>query len=100
MGLVIGGTSNGIGRHIQFLEKEMEAATYSIMLMRIAEFMLIISTVFVKISISLFLKRLLYVSSLEALGRTHLANTIVLTTTVPPAGNGRLSSGPSSYSTL
>ncbi|QGA17658.1 hypothetical protein EYB26_005333 [Talaromyces marneffei] len=58
MGLVIGGTSNGIGRHIQFLEKDMEAATYSIMLMRIAEFMLIISTVFVKISISLFLKRL------------------------------------------
>ncbi|RAO65756.1 uncharacterized protein BHQ10_001768 [Talaromyces amestolkiae] len=58
MGLVIGGTSNGIGRHIQFLENDIHAATYSIMLMRIAEFMLIISTVFVKISISLFLKRL------------------------------------------
>ncbi|EED17194.1 conserved hypothetical protein [Talaromyces stipitatus ATCC 10500] len=58
MGLVIGGTSNGIGRHIQFLEKDLSAATYSIMLMRIAESMLIISTVFVKISISLFLKRL------------------------------------------
>lgn len=59
MGLIIGGTSNGIGRHIQFLEHDIHAATYSIMLMRIAEFMLIISTVFVKISISLFLKRLL-----------------------------------------
>lgn len=59
MGLVIGGTSHGIGRHIQYLENDLHAATYGIMLMRIAEFMLIISTVFVKISISLFLKRLL-----------------------------------------
>ncbi|OKL57810.1 hypothetical protein UA08_06964 [Talaromyces atroroseus] len=58
MGLVIGGTSNGVGRHIQFLENKIADATYGIMLMRIAEFMLIISTVFVKISINLFLKRL------------------------------------------
>jgi hypothetical protein len=61
MGLVLGAVHLGLGRHIQFLDP-VKAST-GIEYLRIAEFVVIISTVFVKISISLFLKRLLYVST-------------------------------------
>ena len=60
MGLVLGAVHNGLGRHIKFLDPDR--AVFSIELLRIAEFVVIVSTVFVKISISLFLKRLLCVS--------------------------------------
>lgn len=59
LGLVMAAINRGLGRHFEFLDHA--DAAYGIMLLRICEFMLIISTVFVKISISLFLKRLLYV---------------------------------------
>ncbi|KIM97019.1 hypothetical protein OIDMADRAFT_58562 [Oidiodendron maius Zn] len=55
MGLVLGAVHFGLGRHIQFVAAE---AARGVMLLRICEFVLIVSTVFVKISISLFLKRL------------------------------------------
>lgn len=57
MGLILGATSNGLGRHLYFVEHAR--AVFSIELLRICEFFLILSTVFLKISISLFLKRLL-----------------------------------------
>lgn len=57
MGLVIAAVHYGLGRHIQFLDAGRAAR--SVLLLRVCEFVLIVSTVFVKISISLFLKRLL-----------------------------------------
>ena len=69
MGLVLGAVHNGLGRHIEFLDPAR--ATFGIELLRIAEFVVIVSTVFVKISISLFLKRLLYVSILLCLLSLH-----------------------------
>lgn len=54
----MGAVNYGLGRHFEYLDPA--SASYSIMLLRICEFLLIMSTVFVKISISLFLKRLLY----------------------------------------
>lgn len=57
MGLIFGAMHYGLGRHIAHLE--MADATQSIKLLRITEFLLIVSTVFVKISISLYMKRLL-----------------------------------------
>ena len=62
MGLVLGAVHFGLGRHIQFVSAY---AARGVMLLRICEFVLIVSTVFVKISISLFLKRLLYVLDRE-----------------------------------
>ncbi|RMZ88128.1 hypothetical protein DV736_g4652, partial [Chaetothyriales sp. CBS 134916] len=56
LGLVVTAAKNGLGRH--FIYTEMPHAVFGIMLLRITEFMLIISTVFVKISISLFLMKL------------------------------------------
>jgi hypothetical protein len=53
-------SNNGLGHHIKFLGPER--AVFSIELLRITEFVLIVSTVFIKISVSLFLNRLLYVS--------------------------------------
>ncbi|THC94942.1 hypothetical protein EYZ11_005581 [Aspergillus tanneri] len=58
MGLVITATSYGLGRHFEYVDKQR--AAFSVKLLRIAEFHLIFSTIFVKISISLFLKRLLW----------------------------------------
>lgn len=57
MGLIFGAMHYGLGRHIAHLE--LASATQSIKLLRITEFLLIVSTVFVKISISLYMKRLL-----------------------------------------
>jgi len=62
MGLVLGATSNGLGRHVYYLDPAR--AVFSVKLLRITEFMLIFSTIFLKISICLFLKRFLY-------GRPH-----------------------------
>lgn len=59
MGLTLGAVHYGLGRHIETLEHHRVA--HCVKLLRISEFFLITSTVFVKISISLFLKRLLYV---------------------------------------
>ena len=57
MGLVIAATHYGLGRHVEFVDPVHSA--YSVKMLRVAEFLLIFSTIFVKISISLFLKRLL-----------------------------------------
>ena len=57
LGLVLGATSYGFGRHVKYVGHDH--ATYSMKLLRICEFLLIFTTVFLKISISLFLKRLL-----------------------------------------
>lgn len=59
MGLVLGSILNGLGRHFHYLDKAR--ASFSVELLRICEFFLILSTILIKISISLFLKRLLYV---------------------------------------
>ena len=59
MGLILGATSDGLGRHIYYLDKARAAE--GVKLLRICEFILILTTVWLKISISLFLKRLLYV---------------------------------------
>ena len=59
MGLVLGAVHFGLGRHFRYLDPAR--ASRSVMLLRVSEFVVIVSTVFVKISISLFLKRLLYV---------------------------------------
>ena len=56
MGLVLTAASNGLGRHIQYVEPEQ--AVKAIMMLRISEFFLIICTVFVKFSICLFLLRI------------------------------------------
>lgn len=56
MGLTVGATYNGLGQHFSTLDPAR--ASYGIMLLRICELMLIVTTVLVKISISLFLKRL------------------------------------------
>ncbi|KAI9658329.1 MAG: hypothetical protein M1821_002462 [Bathelium mastoideum] len=56
LGLVLTATQHGLGRHFIYVDKER--ASYGIMLLRISEFMLILTTVFVKISISLFLMKL------------------------------------------
>lgn len=63
MGLVITASHYGLGRHVEFVAHE--DASFSVKILRIAEFLLIFSTIFVKISISLFLKRLLYVLPLH-----------------------------------
>ncbi|KAF7591843.1 hypothetical protein BBP40_001040 [Aspergillus hancockii] len=60
LGLVLGATSYGFGRHVKYVGHEN--AAYSMKLLRISEFFLIFSTVFLKISISLFLKRLFLTS--------------------------------------
>ncbi|CAL5866416.1 uncharacterized protein PFLUO_LOCUS624 [Penicillium psychrofluorescens] len=60
MGLVIASTKYGLGRH--FLSLDPVRAAYCVKLLRISEFFLIFSTVFLKISISLFLKRLFLTS--------------------------------------
>jgi hypothetical protein len=60
MGLTIESASNGFGRHVEYLDHTH--AVFSVKLLRIAELTLILCTIFVKISISLFLERLLYVS--------------------------------------
>lgn len=57
LALVVVATNNGFGRHIRYLDPAN--ASYGIMCLRIAEFMLILSTVFVKIAICLFLLKLL-----------------------------------------
>lgn len=57
MGLVLVATHYGLGRHVKFVDPIRSA--YSVKLLRVAEFLLIFSTIFIKISISLFLKRLL-----------------------------------------
>lgn len=59
MGLVIASTKYGLGRH--FLSLDPVRAAYCVKLLRIPEFFLIFSTIFLKISISLFLKRILLV---------------------------------------
>jgi hypothetical protein len=59
MGLVIASTKYGLGRH--FLSLDPVRAAYCVKLLRISEFFLIFSTIFLKISISLFLKRILLV---------------------------------------
>jgi hypothetical protein len=61
MGLVIASTKYGLGRH--FLSLDPVRAAYCVKLLRISEFFLIFSTIFLKISISLFLKRILLVLS-------------------------------------
>ena len=61
MGLTLGATANGLGRHIYYLDKARAAD--SIKFLRICEFILILTTVWLKISICLFVKRLLYVQS-------------------------------------
>ncbi|KAK1143604.1 hypothetical protein N8T08_006214 [Aspergillus melleus] len=60
MGLVIAATHYGLGRHVEFVDPVHSA--YSVKMLRVAEFLLIFSTIFVKISISLFLKRLFLTS--------------------------------------
>ncbi|EIT72321.1 hypothetical protein AO1008_11557 [Aspergillus oryzae 100-8] len=60
LGLVLGATSYGFGRHVKYVGHDH--ATYSMKLLRICEFLLIFTTVFLKISISLFLKRLFLTS--------------------------------------
>ena len=62
-GLIIPGATDDIGRHVFYLVDEMDQVSYELMLFRIAEFLLIISTVLMKISIAIFLVRLLYVAS-------------------------------------
>ena len=57
MGLILVATSIGLGRHLYYVDNAR--AVFGIELLRICEFFLILSTVFLKISISLFLKRLL-----------------------------------------
>ena len=59
-GLVEGALRSGIGRHIAYVP--LPDVAEGVKLLRIGEFHLILTTVFVKISISLFLKRLLYVN--------------------------------------
>jgi hypothetical protein len=59
MGLVLGAVHFGLGRHFKFVDPAR--AAQCVKLLRIAEFIVIVSTVLVKISISLFLKRLLCV---------------------------------------
>lgn len=59
MALVLSSVSHGFGRHWAYLNNS--DAVFSLKLLRIAEFMLIMCTVFLKISIALFLIRLLYV---------------------------------------
>ncbi|KAE8395289.1 hypothetical protein BDV23DRAFT_145559 [Aspergillus alliaceus] len=56
LGLILGATSHGFGRHATLVGHDN--TTYSMKLLRIAEFFLIFTTIFLKISISLFLKRL------------------------------------------
>lgn len=60
MGLVITATKYGLGRH--FLTLDRAQAAHGVKLLRIAEFFLIFSTIFLKVSISLFLKRLFFTS--------------------------------------
>ncbi|KAJ5624479.1 hypothetical protein N7510_000788 [Penicillium lagena] len=62
MGLVVASTKYGLGRH--FLSLDPVRAAYCVKLLRISEFFLIFSTIFLKISISLFLKRLLLEATL------------------------------------
>ncbi|KAL1974618.1 hypothetical protein VTN31DRAFT_4822 [Thermomyces dupontii] len=56
MALVLSSVSHGFGRHWAYLNNS--DAVFSLKLLRIAEFMLIMCTVFLKISIALFLIRL------------------------------------------
>lgn len=57
MALVVVAVQNGLGQH--FEDVDQAQAVYGIQMLRIAEFILILSTVFIKISICLFLIRLL-----------------------------------------
>lgn len=57
MALIVIAVQNGFGQHIADLDPA--EAAYGIEMLRLGEFMLIISTVFVKIAICLFLIRLL-----------------------------------------
>ena len=59
MGLTLGATSSGLGRHLYYLDKAR--ASDAVKYLRICEFILILTTVWLKISICLFVKRLLYV---------------------------------------
>jgi hypothetical protein len=70
MALVLVAVKHGFGKH--FSELDPAKAAYGIEMLRIAEFMLIISTVFVKISICLFLIRLLYVDDHRDTSWTHV----------------------------
>lgn len=54
-GLVTAATTRGVGRHIFFLVDDLDRVTYGLLLLRVAEFLVIVSTVFMKISIALFL---------------------------------------------
>ncbi len=59
MGLTLGAVNCGVGRHFKYVDKPRAAR--GIMYLRVSEFMLILSTVFVKISITLLMKKILYV---------------------------------------
>lgn len=60
LGLILAASKYGFGRHMQYVDPAR--AAYSIKLLRICEFIMILSTIFLKISISLFLKRLFLTS--------------------------------------
>lgn len=60
LGLILAASKYGFGRHMQYVDPAR--AAYSIKLLRICEFIMIFSTIFLKISISLFLKRLFLTS--------------------------------------
>lgn len=57
MGLVLAAVHYGLGQHSKYLDPAR--AAQSVFLLRVCELVLIVSTIFVKILISLFLKRLL-----------------------------------------
>lgn len=57
MGLILAAKEYGLGRHILTLDPAR--AAYCVKLLRVCEFFMIFATIFLKISISLFLKRLL-----------------------------------------
>lgn len=72
-GLVMTATNHGLGKHIMYTD--IERATYGIELLRISELMLILSTVFVKISISLFLMKLLSVLRVMKIAARDILNS-------------------------
>lgn len=59
MALILSAVSHGFGRHWPYLNASR--AVFCLKLLRISEFELIMCTIFLKISIGLFLIRLLYV---------------------------------------
>ena len=59
MGLMCRAVSLGIGRHIYYLMDDLPQVTEGLMLVHVAEFLLILSIVAIKISLAIFLLRIL-----------------------------------------